>query len=306
MSINKQIFKKIKRLFLYPFWLIIGSSVIIAIFSWLYYKANISEPLKYSLDVYIGNVSIDSTVYSITITEIIIKYIFSMTFIAEYLIKFIEPINPIVSSEFFIYDENTNELKFRYWIMLPNNEFLYNLHMRVLALSEKEKTSGEGVLDNYSSFVLKDSTLEMARGVRIAKLVKSDKDYPQMLLEILKTNKEKSLYFIISATTENGKIINYVKEYNKNDLLRNCEFVPIRSTSFYPELESKLFFRYHHFDKACLNNDLKNNVLLSKDNYLQDTKYFMTEKEIKVKKYGSRKYMLKDLYSEIISWYLNR
>lgn len=307
MTINKQILRKIKRFLLYPFWLIIGSGIIIAFFSILYHFAGISNPIKYSFELFVGIVTINNKTYLISLTETVVKYIFSMTFIAEFLTKFIEPINPIATSKFFIYDENTNEIKFRYWIMLPSDENLYDLHIRVFAITESEKTAGEGSLNKYN-FILEDNTLEIARGVRVAKLLKSDKDYPRILINVLNSNNKKELYFIITATTEKGKRINYTRKYTKNDLIKNCEFVSIRSTSFYPELKEKLFFRYHHFDKLFVADDSNDNkkTISLRSNYPLAKKDILLESEIKVKKYGNKRYILKDLYSEFISWYLNR
>lgn len=308
MTINKQILRKIKRFLLYPFWLIVGSFTIIAFFSVLYHFVGIFKPVKYSFELFIGITSINNKVYLISLAEIVVKYIFSMTFIAEFLTKFIEPINPITTSKFFIYDENANEIKFRYWIMLPSDENLYDIHIRAVVITEDEKVEGNSALSRYMNFILEDNLLEVARGVRTARLLKSDKDYPRILIDSLNSNAEKNLYFIITATSEKGRRINYMRKYSKNDLIVNCEFVSIRSTSFYPELKEKLFFRYHYFDKLFVQDDsddkAKTNSL--KSNYPLAKKDILLESEIKVKKYGNKRCILKDLYSEFISWYLNR
>lgn len=307
MSISVHILKKVKRFLMYPLWLIIGSGVVVMLFSLLYYLLDAPNPIKYSLNLYIGSASIMDSVYVVSVIEIVAKYIFSVTFIAEFLTKFIEPINPIVTSKFFIYDEIESEIKFRYWIVLPNDQHLYNIHIRIFTITEQEKTSGEGSLNNYSKFILEDSSLEMARGVRTAKLVKSDDDYPRILFELLNSNEDKSLYLMISAITEKGKRINYTRKYSKDNLIKNCEFVPIRSTSFYPELKRKVFFRYHYFDKLYIPSDADNKKTVSlSNNFPQAKNAILTEDEVKTKKYGTKKHVLNDLYSEVISWYLNR
>ena len=305
MAITKQILKKLKNSLLFPILLITGSSAIVLIFAVIYYQLGIAKSLEYSIEIFIGYAKIKNEIYALSIAEIIIKYVFSVTFIGKFLLKFLEPLNPIAASDYFIYDELHNLIRFRYWIMLPENNFLYDIHIRAIAMTGKEKTKGINALSN--KFVLDDNLLEIARGVREVTLSNGTQDYPRILLDMLKPN-GKSVYLIISATTENGKRLNYMKKYRINNMVKNCDFVSIRSTSFYPELEEKLFFRYQHFDKLYIKHDtddnqktiaLKQEFPFAKDDILQ-------ESEFKIKQYGNKKTIIKDLYSEIISWYLNR
>ena len=307
MTVNKQILREIKRFLLYLFWLIVGSYIIIGLFSIIYRFKGISDSLKYSIEIFIGTTDINNQTYITSLVEIVVKYIFSVTFIAGCLTKFIEPINPVTTSRFFIYDEKAGEIKFRYWIILPYGEHLYNLHMRLFVITDDEQNAGEGSLDKYRHFIIENNVLELARGVRVAKLLKSDKDYPRILVDLLNSDDKRELCFIVTATTEKGRRINYIRKYTKNDLIKGCEFVSIRSTDFYPELKKKLFFRYHYFDKLFVKDDSDDNAKtnLLRANYPQAKKAILSEREIKVKKYGNIRYILKDLYSEFISWYLN-
>ena len=127
------------------------------------------------------------------------------------------------------------------------------------------------------------------------------------MVDLLNSDDKRELCFIVTATTEKGRRINYIRKYTKNDLIKGCEFVSIRSTDFYPELKKKLFFRYHYFDKLFVKDDSDDNAKtnLLRANYPQAKKAILSEREIKVKKYGNIRYILKDLYSEFISWYLN-
>ena len=305
MTITKQILKKLKNFLLFPVFLIIGSSTIVLIFALIYYQLGIINSLQYSIDVFVGYAKIKNEIYALTIAEIVIKYIFSVSFIGKFLLKFLEPLNPIAASNYFIYDEIHNIIRFRYWIMLPANKFLYDIHIRAIVVNEKEKTNGINALPK--KFILDDNLLEVARGVREVTLSKGTNDYPQILLDMLKTS-DKSLCIIISATTENGKRLNYMKQYKIDNMVKNCEFVSIRSTSFYPELGGKAFFRYQHFDKLYIKNDSDDNkrtITLKKD-FPSAKDHILLESEFKIKQYGNRRIVIKDLYSEIISWYLNR
>ncbi len=308
MTITKQILKKVKRLLMYPVLLFTGAFGIVCIFGVIYYVLEVPEPFFYSMQLFLDNViqrdSVNN-IYFISITEVAVKYLFSLIFTAGYLSKFLQPLNPIVTPKYFIYDEASGEIKFRYWIMLSGNEFLYDLHIRVAVMDDDEKTMGTGSIGANSDLMIEANRLELARGVREARVVKRDVDYPKMLIKDLGNGK--NFYFMITATTENGKRIYHTKKYTKKDLVKNCDYVPIRSTSFYKEGEGRLFFRYHHFDMLYVrgDTDLKRTNALKKA-YPCANKNILSQDDIKVGQYGRRGYVLKDLCSEIISWYLNR
>ena len=154
--------------------------------------------------------------------------------------------------------------------------------MRLFAITDDEQNAGEGSLDRYRHFIIENNVLELTRGVRVAKLLKSDKDYPRILVDLLNSDDKRELCFIVTATTEKGRRINYIRKYTKNDL-------------------------YHYFDKLFVKDDSDDNAKtnLLRANYPQAKKAILSEREIKVKRYGNIRYILKDLYSEFISWYLN-
>ena len=94
-------------------------------------------------------------------------------------------------------------------------------------------------------------------------------------------------------------------------MLKNCDFVSIRSTTFFKRLYhsnplQKPFFRYEYFDKVYVPNDndcKKTNIL--KQKYPHARNDILTKKEFQVEQY-TKGHRLKDLYSQIASRFLNK
>ena len=128
----RQVCKKVKAIYLYLIYYFLCSSIIIVLFGWIYSTKNILNPWQISFEIFWGieNHKLSSILYEIY-AERIINDLFSLIFAGTILIHFLEPINPILFSNYVAYDTVDRNMAFRYWIMLPKNQYLYNVKIRL-------------------------------------------------------------------------------------------------------------------------------------------------------------------------------
>lgn len=265
MQFIQQLWRKIKRLIQYAALYIAFAFLFIFVFSEIYKSVDASLPNTTSVNIFLGMKdirSLPSNVYYICLMQIAAQNIFFIAWIGSFLSKFLKPLNPLFFSRYVVCCHN--QMKFRYWIMLPAHKFLYNVHIRVYFSSGslynggKNKLTAEWELNNP-----RIQNINQARGVHIVEL--EEAETKSLLIEIdkYKNEPDAKLVIMINGSSDDGQIFWGRHSYNLSKFLKTgYQHVPIRQpecarvvNKFSKESniceihENRYLIRYENFNK---------------------------------------------------------
>lgn len=182
--------------------------------------------------------------------------------ISNILKKLLNPINPIYFSNHFIYDTPKKEIFFRYWIMMREGKYLYDIDVRVRLIRPSVFQVGENKIKAEWQSVDKNITnLSYARGIRYIVLSQNESKELKRYLD----NKEYNdciINVVISGKTNTGKVFTKFKDYKPQKLKIGYRFVPLQEHEYMSELyykptdnnreenwdKKREMFCYHHFN----------------------------------------------------------
>ena len=280
-----QVGKRIKSIILYLIYYFLSSIFVTAVFAWIYSIRGIGNPIEVSFEVFWGldshwNSNIIKWIY----VEKIVNNLFSIILVGSVLTRFLEPINPILFGKYVVYDTVDKKFSFRYWIMLPKGQYLYDVKIKLL-LTEYE-THQRGINKLNSSWEMNSDNLQLdlARGIGFLELTVNEssdliKAINKMCYKYAASNGrsfggEFGVDLSIRGNSENGTTYHGWCRYKKEDILLGYRHVPMQRHSydtedFYREqyfseeerksirasedfyrAGKKEFFRYQHFDKV--------------------------------------------------------
>lgn len=143
----KQICKRIHTVVEYVIYYMVISFGVILMFALFYYFLHIKNPIDYSMKVFLG-VAGDfiEEVSFCSILETLISNLFNVIVVSSVLIKFLNPLNPIIISDYVTYNNKSKKYKFCYWIMLPEGRFLYEINIRIFLTTREAHLDGVNAL----------------------------------------------------------------------------------------------------------------------------------------------------------------
>lgn len=323
MQFLQQLKKRVWRLIKYAFVYTAIAILIIFSFSTIYYMLGIENPYQMSEDIFWGIAAtplLESIRY-IGILQIVVKDTFFIVWIGSLLSKFLTPLNPLFFSKYVVFCDGC--FKFRYWIMLPAHNFLYDIHIRVF-LSDGPLYNG-GVNRLQADWELKDSNIQhidLARGVHFVSLSKEDS-----YLLLSKINKierkggDARLIIMIHGHNQNGLMFRGQHSYStEKHLKKGYRYVSIRQSECVdvvnsilcdnPFVKDNKLIRYQNFDKIYMplptSRLLTKKQLEKKPNGEKDRDVF-TYMQVAEGQYrsGIRQKLL-DATNRIISLYLDK
>jgi len=279
-----QVFKRIKTICLYVICYLLCSIIIISLFSWIYDINGVSESWRISFEVF-WNIKIyyDEVIINWIYIEQIVNNLFSLILVGGVLAKLLAPLNPIIFSDYVIYDTVDRKMSLQYWIMLPKGKYLYDIKMKLLLTEYETHQKGINKIEPLWECREQDLELDLARGIRFITLTEKDST------DIIKTIEEYydrhiqngkfiggncSIDLSIRGTSENGTTYHAWHRYKRDDILLGYRYVPMQRHSydtkdFYGEeyltedekkkinpsedfykAGKQEFFRYQHFGKV--------------------------------------------------------
>lgn len=225
--------------------------------------------------------------------------------VSNMLKKLLNPINPIYFSDYFIYDTPKKEFFFRYWIMMREGKYLYDINVRVLLIRPSVFQVGENKLKaEWHSMDKNITNLSYARGIRYVVLSRNESDELKRYLE----NEEYDdciINVIISGKTNTGEVFTKFKNYEPRKCMIGYRFVPLQEHEYMSELyykptehnreavwdKKREMFCYQHFNMVTR---LKEKSRFGK-NVFESEACFSFEGNIPNKKYPSLFRNLKNL-----------
>ena len=270
MQFLHQVWKRLFRLIKYFFIYLVFSVIFIGIFAYIYRINDIPSPCFVSLIIFLGVEdfkSLPSSATRIYVAQIVLQNICFLAWISSFLSKFLKPLNPFFFPQYVVC--HNNQIKFKYWIMLPDHLFLYNIYIRVYFSAGPLYNGGENKLT--AEWELNDvsrQNIDLARGVH--SLILSEEDTQILLTEIQKAQncKEAKLVIMIHGSNSDGLTFWGRHSYNvKSHLKVGYEYVPIRqpecirivkSISENLQIREKRYsIRYQNFDKIYSPRNIK-------------------------------------------------
>lgn len=255
MHFFQQFKKRVWRLIKYTFIYTAIAVLIIFIFSTIYYILGIENPYQMSEDIFWGIAAtplLESIRY-IGILQIVVKDTFFIVWVGSLLSKFLTPLNPLFFSKYVVFCDGC--FKFRYWIMLPAHNFLYDIHIRVF-LSDGPLYNG-GVNRLQAEWELKDPNIQhidLARGVHFVSLSKGDSDL--LLSKINKIEHKRGdarLIIMIHGHNQNGLMFRGQHSYNTEKYLKKgYRYVSIRQSECVDVVNSFLSDKLFVKDKKLI------------------------------------------------------
>ena len=265
----RQLCKKINLIIKYIVYYLVISFTIITIFAFIYYFFNYKSPIESSINVFFG-ISNDFTSQSAfwTTTELLVSNLFNLIVVSSLLIKFLKPLNPIIVSNHVAYNNKTKKFKFCYWIMLPENKFLFDINIRIFLTTRAAYQDGVNSLPvKWQSTDENVIKLRQARGIRCAQLnTKESQELYALVKDKNATNHGYELDFVINGSDATGNRYYAWKRYQLINIYYGFQFVPLQkhaytSKQFFIGNEDNLntqnhgshfpreLFRYQHFNK---------------------------------------------------------
>lgn len=331
-----QIGKKIKAIFLYLLYYCLGSLIAVTIFAWIYSLKGIINSWQISFEIFwtIENYKIDEIIYW-TYAERIMNDLFSVILVGTVLAHLLKPLNPILFANYVAYDTVDRKMVFKYWIMLPKDQYLYDTRIK-LFLADYE-THQQGINKISPVWEVNENedrlNLNMARGIRFVELTEKESSDLMKSIENLynKHVDEEGKYvggeividFSIRGTDESGTTYHNWHKYKLDDILLGYRYVPMQRHSYYSrdfyrevylndeekrnlnasedfyQSGKKEFFRYQHFDKVYR---LKSSAKSEKAEKNHDV---LSENQIKHGQYRGLHQLILDLLSFITWFYLD-
>lgn len=323
----EQLKKKVRYIGLYLFDYLIASSVIIIAFGFIYKLNKVYYPWQMSLEIFWGfGERIPLIVYNWVFLERVVNELFVLIFVGKILEKFLKPINPIITCKYAIYDTVNEKFSFRYWIMFPQNIYLYDVKIRVLLTEYETHQRGINQLKTIWELDSEIQNLDQIRGIRFIELSEADSQNLLKAIEKLlqadngsgKRGKW-SIDLAIRGNDENGNTYYKWSRYYYNRVLLGYRYVPLQrheydSDSFYSlkknlvnvmdfeyqdfyKTNKKEFFRYQHFDKVY---KLPSSASISDKRIYND---ILSEKQIRVKPFKGIQQSVLDLCS-LVTWFI--
>lgn len=290
MLIWNKLLRRFKNVLSYFVLLVVSFLSLILVFSVIYLYNGIENPLLVSFNVFF-DMEIDAYLYSFAYGTIIFEKIFKELFIAIFLGKvisqFLDKDNPIFFSKYVTYDERENAFHFRFWIMLPAGQFLYNSTINISLLTQKDVHKAVNRTNSTLNIKPDETNFQQLRGVWEVKVSSQSPSSPREIINELRKNPELKIRVIFKGVSEKGEILHSVNFYTLDCILENCAFVSIRSSTFLPG-EKKNFFRYQNFNKVYIPTDKspeyrQTNTLKEKHGFAQ--KDILTYEETMKRKY---------------------
>ena len=256
MQILQQIWKKVYRLIKYILIYFVFAFFIINCFAAVYHELGESSPYLISGNIFWGISVPESIPRNLYIAQIAVQNIFFIAWVGSSLSKFLKPLNPFFFSKYVVY--HNEQIKFRYWIMLPAHKFLYNIHIRIYLSDGPLYNGGVNKLQAKWEWNSKFQNIDLARGVHIVAL--SEKDSTELDTKLSECSTEAKLVIMIHGNTDEGLAFWGRHSYNVNKFFKiGYDYVPVRhyecaeivnSTGvFYPISPNRFLIRYHNFDK---------------------------------------------------------
>ncbi|WP_304425684.1 hypothetical protein [uncultured Adlercreutzia sp.] len=191
---------------------------------------------------------------------------------------FLSPVNVIRFSKYAVVDLERNELRVRYWIRKPEQDYIFDASLELIIISQSELNRG----DSRSVFTFRflapkdmDNQPEKYFGIRgvryldIPLTTRSRYDNQEKLIDALATfysDSSSRIIVRIMGTDKSGRRIYREHRYPKNHILLGYEFVSIRRSEIESTAEAhgikndnlciqdgKNLF-HEHFDMVCKQN----------------------------------------------------
>ena len=229
MYIVKQVCKRLIRLTIFILIYLLSALVLIGIFSAIYLFVNVPDPWIVSESVFWQVEYPDFAPRNIVIMQIVVKDMLFVIWLGTLLAKLLQPVNPIVFPSYIVC--TNQQYKFRYWIMLPAHQFLYDINIRILL---SEKTFYNGGINRIHPLWELDSeiqNLNYARGVRFVLLSKEDSQslYTAMKKQYAKNKQPLFLTILIRGCNNSGNLFYNRRTYRVNgQILSGYDFASIR------------------------------------------------------------------------------
>lgn len=316
----RQLCRKINLIIKYIVYYLAISFTIITVFAFIYYFLNLINPIESSIKVFLG-ISNDFTNQSAfwTTTELLVSNLFNLIVVSSLLIKFLKPLNPIIVSNYVAYNNKTKKFKFCYWIMLPENKFLFDINIRIFLTTRAAYQDGVNSLPvEWQSTDENVIKLKQARGIRYAQLnTKESQELYKLVKDKNATNHGYELGFVINGSDTTGNRYYAWKRYKLINIYYGFQFVPLQkhaytSKQFFIGNEDNLntqnhgshfpreLFRYQHFDKLF---ELEKAEKLKIN---QEKKDILSKEKIINGQYNWLRQKLVDLCSWVIMLFLDR
>ncbi len=316
----RQLCKKINLIIKYIAYYFVISLIIITVFAFIYHSFNYKNPIEASIKIFwgISNDFINQSTFW-TIAETLVSNLFNLIIVSSVLIKFLKPLNPIIVSNNVAYNNKTKKFRFCYWIMLPENKFLFDIEIRIFLTTRAAYQDGVNSLPvKWQSTDEKVTKLKQARGIRYVQLsTKESQELYKFVKNKNATNQGLELGFVINGNDATGNRYYAWKRYKLINIYYGFQFVPLQkheytSNQFFLGNEDNLntlnhsshfpreLFRYQHFDKLF---ELKGaNTLMQK----QERKDILSKDKIINGQYKWLRQKSVDLCSWIIMLFLDR
>lgn len=259
MQIQRQLGRKTIRLVKYIMIYLLAALIIISLFSFVYLKLGVPSPFVVSTNIFFG---LENNIYvprAIHLSQLTAQNILFVTWISTSLASLLKPLNPLFFSKYIVYIHG--KYKFRYWIMLPEGHFLYNVHIRIFLSNGALFNGGANKIEGIWQLNSDIQDIDLARGVRYVVLSKSDSQRINSEIKKLKDPEKASVYFtiMIQGSNENGMTFFAQKRYPLAYLKNDYDFVSIRQPEYLAAAkkmgyktsvsEDPTLIRYHNFDK---------------------------------------------------------
>lgn len=272
------------RLVFYVFLYIIIAFVLVGAFCLFYFKLNIENPFRFSLNIFYGlEINYSNSLYYLVVLECFARDLFSLAWVGAVLVYLLTPAKRIFFSKYFIYDKNS--VTFRYWILIPKKHYLYDVMIRVLITESKKNNIGRNKISTLWEWESSDQHLSLARGDRYVEINKQNcsGDSFESFSNYLKNAgiADYTITIMIRGTDKRGKVF-YSKQTYKGkgkgkNLVENHVFLQTTKSeyldsihAFSPPLKDKInandlkklpAMRYNYFNKLyktgaeeCLDN----------------------------------------------------
>ena len=326
-----QMNKKIKSICLYIIYYLLSTLIVISFFAWIYYVKGIVNSWRVSFELFwqIESYSFDEIIIWIY-AEQIVNDLFSLMLVGTVLARLLEPLNPIIFSDYVVYDTVDRKMSFQYWIMLPKGKYLYDVKIKLILTEYETHQRGNNKLESLWEASGDKLELDLARGIRFitltekesTDLIKSVEEfYKRHIVNGIHIGGKYAIDLSIRGTSENGTTYHAWHSYKSEDILIGYRYVPIQRHSYetndlyrenylseeerkklnpsedFYKAGKKEFFRYQHFGKVYR---LMNSAVSKKANKNHD---ILSKQQIIRGQYCKPCQLILDLIS-FITWFI--
>ena len=202
---------------------LIVSVSIVYLFKLLYNVSNLKVSFWDSAKVYFGVAYSEPIVEKdiLVLLEIISRDLFSILVVGVTISNLLVPQNPIEISEIGIYRHQ--RIQFRYWIMLPPHEFLYDACIRIALVRKSELDRDDGKLVRFPE----DEETEELRLIRGVRTVTLTPKFSTAIINKLHNGRAYKVFVIITGNLNNGRRYYAYKTYETETILCGYRYVPV-------------------------------------------------------------------------------